>query len=137
MPPGSIRGFGRRLGLSAEEIAAYTAAAHAPDDAALAHQVHLRHWTAEALVVVSDPLHYRVFEIASSPEFRADVRWIAAVAGSSSDSVNIVVQRLLRIGMLEMNGANWRTIRCSSESQFRRIALDRVRQLAAAHNPKP
>lgn len=137
VPPGSIRKFGHRLGMSPEEIAAYVAAAHAPKDEDLAHQTHLRHWTAEALAVVSDPLHYRVFEIASSPGFRPDVRWIATVAESTPDCVNIAVQRLVRIGMLEMNGSNWRTIRCSGESQFRKTALDRVRQLAAVHNPNP
>lgn len=135
IPTGSIRKFGQRLGLSAEEIAAYVAAAHAPEDDELARQTHLRHWTAEALAVATDSLHFRVFEMASSPEFRPDVKWIAAAVASTPDIVNIAVQRLLRIGMLEMDGANWRTIRCSGEEQFRKIALDRVRQLAAAHNP--
>jgi len=54
-PAQRIRAWATRLGLSAEEAAAYIAAEHVPDDATRVRQAQLHHWTAEALAVVSEP----------------------------------------------------------------------------------
>jgi hypothetical protein len=43
-----------------------------------------------------------VVEAIGRPPFRPDSRWLASVAGISVDSVNVVLQKLLRTGSLRM-----------------------------------
>jgi transcriptional regulator with XRE-family HTH domain len=43
-----------------------------------------------------------VVEAIGRPAFRADSRWLASVTGVSVDRVNIVLQKLLRVGSLRM-----------------------------------
>src|SRR6059058_5634294 len=52
-PVGSIRLWARKLGMTPEEAAVYIAAEHVPDPATAERQEQLRHWTAEALGIVT------------------------------------------------------------------------------------
>jgi hypothetical protein len=140
-PPASmINAWSRRLGLDREEAQAYVAAAHAPDDAALARQHQLRHWSGEALAVVTDRTHFEIVRLMRSDQFRKDSRWIAEQAGVTVDQVNIALQRLLRLGLMSMPpGADWRDLiglRTLTERSFRRVALQQVRKMAAAQDIK-
>ncbi len=138
VPVAKINAWARRLGLDREETQAYVAAAHAPDDAALARQHQLRHWSAEALAVVTDRTHFEILRLLHLPGFRMESRWIAQQAGASVDQVNIVLQRLLRLGLVSMQpGEAWRDLtelRALTEKAFRRVALARVRKMAAEQN---
>jgi len=135
VPVAKIGAWGRRLGLDRQEVQAYVVAAHAPDDAALARQQELRHWSAEALAVITDRTHFEILRLVRLPGFRTDSRWIAEQAGAGVDQVNIALQRLLRLRLLAMPPGNaWRDctgLGALSESSFRRVALARVRTLAA------
>lgn len=52
---------------------------------------------------------YAILELVRLSDFRPDSRWIAKVLGISPDEVNIALQRLLRLGLLEMSDKNhWR-----------------------------
>jgi hypothetical protein len=68
-------------------------------------------------------------------QFRPDCRWIAGHTGVPVDEVNIALQRLLRLGLLELTpDGSWRD--CSglgkaTAREFRRVALARVRAKAA------
>jgi transcriptional regulator with XRE-family HTH domain len=144
VPVSRINLWAGRLGLSREETQAYIAAAHAPDEATLARQHQLRHWSAEALAVVTGRTHFEILRLLHLPEFRPDSRWIARRSGASADEVNIALQRLLRLGLISMPpGGAWRDLtglRPLTERSFRRLALTRVRKMAAAQNaplPKP
>ncbi|MFN7926093.1 MAG: DUF4423 domain-containing protein [Bryobacteraceae bacterium] len=122
--------------MTAAEISAYVASVHVPDDATLARQEHLRHWTAEALAVIGEPVHYRICRMTSLSTFRADVRWIAAETGVSVDEVNLALQRLLRLGLLKMRGNHWSASNLGNEAQFKRTALRLANRLAAEHLPQ-
>jgi hypothetical protein len=138
VPLARIRGWARRLGLDHEETQAYVADAHAPDDATLARQHQLRHWSAEALAVVTDRTHFEILRLLHIPGFSKDSRWIAQRVGISVDQVNIGLQRLLRLRLVSMQpGEEWRDlteIRTLTEKTFRRVALARVRKIAAEQN---
>jgi hypothetical protein len=138
VPVSKISRFARRLGLDREEAEAYVAAAHAPDDATLVWQRQLRHWSAEALAVVNDRIHFDVVRLIRLPGFCNDSRWIAKHTGASVDEVNIVLQRLLRLGLVTMPAREaWRDLtglRVLTEKAFRRMALARVRKMAAAQD---
>jgi transcriptional regulator with XRE-family HTH domain len=135
VPVAKINAWARSIGLDRDEAQAYVAAARAPDDAALARQHQLRHWSAEALAVVTDRTHFEIVRLVHLSGFRKDSRWIAQQTGASVDQVNIVLQRLLRLGLVSMQpGQAWHDLtglRALTEKAFRRVALARVRKMAA------
>ena len=125
-PAGQIRAWAKKIGLGAEEASVWTAVEH-PDSEAD------RQWTAEAMGIVTERVHWQILECCGAPEFRADCRWVAERIGVSTDEVNLAVSRLLRLGLLEMSGGRWteRTgLRELTESKFREVALTRVRRKA-------
>ena len=137
-PVARISTWARQLGLDREEAQAYVAAAHARDDATLARQHQLRHWSAEALAVVTDRAHFEILRLLHLPGFRKESGWIAEEACVSVDQVNIALQRLLRLGLISMPpGESWRDLtelRALTQTAFRRVALARVRKMAAEQN---
>jgi transcriptional regulator with XRE-family HTH domain len=138
VPAGRIRAWGKKLEMPAEEIAVYIAAEHAPDPADAGREEQLRHWTAEALQIVTNAAHFEIIKLARAPEFRADSRWIAREIGVAVDEVNLAVSRLMRLRLLEA-GADGRWMEKTglarlTERDFRKLALGRVRaQAAEAH----
>jgi transcriptional regulator with XRE-family HTH domain len=121
-----IRAWAKVLGMDVEEAAVWIAVEHSQSDAD-------RHWTAEALAV-TEPIHWQILDLSRAPAFRADSRWLARQTGASTDAVNIAVSRLLRLGLLEMQAGAWteRTgLADLTEPEFRRLALRRVREMAA------
>ena len=133
-PVGHIRAWARKLGLSPEEASVWTALAHVPDGATLSRQNQLRHWTAEALAVVSEPAHWEVVRRCRAGEAR-DTRSIAEATGLAVDALNVALARLLRLGLVEAPaGVPWREttgLPRLTEAAFRRLALARVREKAA------
>ncbi len=132
-PAGSIHKWSRKLGLSQEEAAVYVAAEHVPD-AATSHRLEqLRHWSAEAIGVLSDRTHWDIIRLSHSSGFQPDSRWIALQSNCTVDQVNLALSRLLRLGLLETDAAGrWhdRTgLPSLTERQFRKLALARIRQL--------
>jgi hypothetical protein len=63
VPAVRIRAWGKKLGLSAEEISAYIAAGHVPEAPVLDRQRQLAHWTAEAMSIVTEPVHYEIIRL--------------------------------------------------------------------------
>lgn len=134
IPVSQLRLWGRKLALAKEEVAAYIAAGHVPPDQVIARQERLRHWSAEALAISSDRIHWRIIELLRIPEFHPDTRWIATQIAVSTDHVNVALSRLLRLRLLEMGPTGkWKSlIARANEAQFRKQALIKVRELAAA-----
>lgn len=95
----------------------------------------LLHWTAEAQALVRDGVHLEILRLCGADDFRADCRWIAARARVAVDDVNIALQRLLRLGLIELTpDGGWRDslgLGKSSLREFRHVALARVREKAA------
>jgi len=112
----------------------YVAAEHVPEEASAQRQHQLRHWTAEALGIVTQPAHWEIVRLSRTEGFQADSRWIAEQAGVTVDEVNIALSRLLRLRLLEI-GSNGKWIDLTgaaslTEKQFRKLALAKVRQMA-------
>lgn len=133
VPASKLRSFGKRLGLTPEEIAVFQAAAGVPDADVRYREEQLQHWSAEAQALLSEPHHYELLRHVHEADFRADARAIADRLGVTLDQVNIAAARLARLGLLEMAAAQWRDslgLGLGSAAAFRRRALERVRQLA-------
>jgi len=136
-PARLIRAWAARLDIGAEEAAAYVAAEHVPDAAALRRQAQLQHWTAEALAVVTEPAHWEILRLIRQRSSRqhGDSRWLAGKIGVSVDEVNIAISRLLRLRLLEARAPGaWKEttgLKRLTERDFRKLALERVRQKAA------
>jgi hypothetical protein len=131
-----IRDMGRKLGISPEEITVYLAAEHVPDASTADRHAQLRHWTAEALAVVSGRAHWEIVRLCREPEFRADCRWIARKADVSVDDVNLALTRLLRLGLIDGHWKDQTGLRPLTETAFRKLALERVQQKAAEDHIK-
>jgi len=140
IPAARIRAWARKMGFGSEEAAVYIAAEHVASKAVSQRTQHLHHWTAEALAVMNEPAHFEFLRLTREPGFRADTRWVAERAHSSVDQVNIALTRLLRLGLLEMReDGTWRDITALeplTEEAFRKVALESVRQAAAAKGVK-
>jgi transcriptional regulator with XRE-family HTH domain len=135
VPAVRIRAWARKLGMDRDEAAAYIAAEQLPDASTAQREQQLRHWTAEALSIVADRIHWGIVELSRRPDFRPDCRWIAEQSGVSVDEVNVAFSRLLRLRLMEVTAAGeWRELThppVTSEKDFRKLALARIRQEAA------
>jgi transcriptional regulator with XRE-family HTH domain len=130
-----IRAWTRKLAISPEEITVLLAAEQVPDPDTIKRQAMLLHWTAEAHAVVRDRVHLEILRLCGADDFRADCRWIAARVQVAVDDVNIALQRLLRLGLIELApDGGWRDPLALGKlnlREFRRVALARVREKAA------
>jgi hypothetical protein len=130
-----VRSWGRKLAMAPEEIAVHLAAEQVPDEVTSGRQNMLRHWTAEAMAVVRDRVHYDILRLCHTDGFRADCRWIAEEAGVAVDEVNVALARLLRLCLIEIGPDGvWRDrtgMARLTEQEFRKLALARVREKAA------
>src|SRR5260221_3622117 len=88
LPLGRLRSWSKKLGLDAEEAAAYVAAEHLPYGLTYARDNQVRHWTAEAMAVLMEPAHWKIFRLCGEPEFQPDSRWVARRIGATVDEVN-------------------------------------------------
>jgi transcriptional regulator with XRE-family HTH domain len=134
VPASRIRSWAKKLGLDREEIAVYLAAERVPDAATSKRQEQLRHWTADAMGVVTERVHWHILRMSREPGFRADCRWIAERTGATVDQVNLALATLLRLRLLETTPAGeWADstgVPRLTEREFRRIALARIRESA-------
>jgi transcriptional regulator with XRE-family HTH domain len=135
IPVRHVRSWARKLGMDSEEATAYVAAEHVPDAARAEREEQLRHWTAEAMSIVTERVHWEILRLCRTTGFHYDCRWIAEQIGTTVDEVNLALSRLLRLRLLEVSaGGEWRdttNLPELSEREFRKLALARVRQKAA------
>jgi hypothetical protein len=134
-PLPQIRTWGKKIGMDHEEILAYIAAAQVPDAQSAARQHQLTHWSAEAMSILAQPLHWEMLRLCRKPQFRADSRDVARKLGVSVDEVNLALSRLLRLRLLHASADGaWSDatgLPTLTEASFRKIALARVREQAA------
>jgi uncharacterized protein (TIGR02147 family) len=142
----TIERLGARLKLSAGEIARFTSALQRPveADGTIREASLLAHDTACA---IAQWQHHAILELLRLPEFRPDSRWIARVLDLSVDEVNISLQRLLRLGMLEMRSRDKWIDRSGEDSQNDRAfafaalrkmldRLERLSQIQRSRTPR-
>ena len=139
-PAAQIRQWTKKPGLDGEEAAAYIAAEHVPDAATTERENQLRHWTAEAMAIVTERTHWDIVRLSRTPEFQVDCRWMAEQIGVTVDDVNLAFNRLLRLRLMETDPAGkWIDLTnppALTEREFRRAALARVREKAAESRVK-
>jgi transcriptional regulator with XRE-family HTH domain len=135
IPVRHVRAWAQKLGMDREEATAYVAAEHIPGAMHAKREKQLRHWTAEAMSIVTERVHWEILRLCRTPGFRYDCRWIASEIGTTVDEVNLALARLLRLRLVEVSaGGEWRdttNLPELSEKEFRKLALARVRQKAA------
>jgi len=84
----------------------------------------------DTATLISDVHHYTLLELVRLRDFRADSRWIARVLDISVDEVNIMISRLIRLGLLEMTSNNQWTDKfgdtIASIDDFNNVAIQRL-----------
>jgi transcriptional regulator with XRE-family HTH domain len=119
-----LRSWGKKLGMSAEEVAIYVAALHVPDVSITDRQHQLLHWTSEALAIISDRSHWQILNLLASSQFESDSRWIAKQIGTGVDQVNVALARLLRLRLLKLGtSGKWKDLTClgsHTEAEFKK-----------------
>jgi transcriptional regulator with XRE-family HTH domain len=94
----SIESIGQALRLPASTIERYVdQARREPEDTEPASVL-----TGDTVSAIADWYHFAILELTHLGEFRPDSRWIARVLDVSVDEVNVALQRLIRLGLLDM-----------------------------------
>lgn len=134
-----IRAWGKKLAVDREEILAYIAAEQVLDSRAAARQDRLKHWSAEAMTILAQPIHWEMLRMCRKPEFRADSRDVARKLGVTVDEVNLALSRLLRLRLMKVTPRGvWSDatgLAPLTEAKFRKLALARIREQASELNP--
>jgi transcriptional regulator with XRE-family HTH domain len=140
VPTRQIRSWSKKLGLSREEAAAFVLAEQLPDERSSQRARQLRHWSAEAMQIVSDRTHWEIVRLARRTGFRFNSQHVAEETSSSVDHVNIALSRLLRLGLITMEAPGRVKLAPElariSEAGFRALALATVRKKAAESRVK-
>jgi uncharacterized protein (TIGR02147 family) len=112
-----LRGKRALTSAAIEKLAARMNLDRAAIDAYVANEKHwslgepagereIRQLALDTAELVSDGVHYAILELTRLSTFRPDTRWIARVLGVTTDEISVALQRLIRIGMLEMRAAD-------------------------------
>lgn len=144
----TVRRLGKRLGLEPERIEGLVALekhGSASEGRELATLEYIRDLTEDALEVQSRVEHAALLELTHLEGFRPDVRWIARVLGLEVEEVQVALQRLIRLGMLDMvskdiwldrSGSRTTVLGSRAFETVRRLA-DRVRRRGPGSEPPP
>ena len=134
VPAGCLRKWAARLKLSAEEIELYAAADCGNDFETLAKLAHHMQWMAEASALMTKSAHWQLLQLLRAPDWRPDMRWAAQRLDIEVDELNEALSRLLRLGLLSIDG-EWRDLSGLEEPSADRIvalALGRLRGAMSA-----
>jgi uncharacterized protein (TIGR02147 family) len=119
----ALEAVGKRLGLGKEVIHAYPRASRRktiPKN--LPASLRCFHFDLDTFQLLSVWHHYAILELIQIQGFKTDSRWIANTLGIAAEDVKIALQRLLRLGLLEMSGrAHWKDK--SGDAEFQTAAL--------------
>jgi DNA-binding transcriptional regulator YhcF (GntR family) len=85
----------------------------------------------DTVAVAEEWVHHALLELTRRKDFVPDSRRLAATLGISVDQVNVALQRLLRLGFLEMQGTRWIVPGAAARDggAFTRSALVRCHEL--------
>jgi uncharacterized protein (TIGR02147 family) len=118
----ALEAVGKRVGLSEEAIRAYSHSRKKTTPKNPPENVRRFHLDLDTFQLLSVWHHYAILELIQIQGFKTDSRWIAHALGSDVADVNIALQRLLRLGLLEMS-AHDRWIDKSGDAEFHSAAL--------------
>jgi uncharacterized protein (TIGR02147 family) len=123
LSPRALEIVGKRMGLADETIRACAANVKKRPNAKNRPENILRvHLDLDTFQLLSAWHHYAILELIHLRDFKTDSRWIANTLGIAVEDVNIALQRLLRLGLLEM-AARDRWIDKSGDAEFDSVDL--------------
>jgi uncharacterized protein (TIGR02147 family) len=100
----NIERLGVRLGCRPIEIAAFVAQRMDRSESAVSYQY--QQISIDQFEIIADPIHYQVLELMKTKNFKTNERWIAQALGTNTHQVRAAVERLKRVGLLHVEGAN-------------------------------
>ncbi len=105
----TILKLGTKLGLNPKEVQHFIDQANSykkgPSDSSLKEDQVLNNYqqlTLDSFQIISDWYHYAILELMRVDGFKTDQKWIAKVLGLTASQVNVAIERLQRIGILEI-----------------------------------
>lgn len=123
--------WARKLKLSPEETAVYVAVARIADERARAANESLRHWAAEMMALLGQPVHRELLRLTHMKGFKSDSRSAARAIGVGVDEVNIALSRMLRLSLIEVSADGvWRDrtgLAQITPQSFRKYVAERVK----------
>jgi len=119
----ALEAIAKRMGLNEDAIRAYAQSSRKKRPSGSSPEnIRDMHFDLDTFQLLSVWFHSAMLELLQLPEFKTDSRWIANTLGIAVEDVNIALQRLLRLGLLEMSGPNrWRDK--SGDAAFHTAAL--------------
>ncbi len=119
-----LEAVGKRMGLSEQTIREYAQGAKKLEvHKAARQQMRSYQFDLDTFQLLSAWHHYAILELVHIHRFKADSRWIADTLGIPVEEVNIALQRLLRLGLLEMAKRD-RWIDKSGDAEFHSAMQD-------------
>jgi uncharacterized protein (TIGR02147 family) len=123
LSPRALETIGKRMGLGEETIRAYgqnsRKKSHSSEQP---KKLRSYHYDLDTFQFLSVWYHHAILELVDVEGFKPDSRWIARVLGIEVNDVNIAIQRLLRLGLLEMQAKD-RWVDKSGDAEFQSAAL--------------
>lgn len=101
----SVEKLGKAIGLDPKEITRYKILARENKmgvGAEVTSQEEFQQITLDSYAIISDWYHYAILELIRVRDFQPDVAWIAKSLGITKSEANIAVERLQRVGLLEI-----------------------------------
>lgn len=100
----TVQILGTRLGLPEEAIRNYAQGVKTRlDFGGSSRDVHRFNFDLDTFQLLSVWYHQAILELTHLRIFKPDSRWISKMLGIGVDEVNVALQRLLRLGLLEMS----------------------------------
>jgi uncharacterized protein (TIGR02147 family) len=123
LSPRTLKAVGKCMGLSKETIQAYEQSfKKKPNSQSASQDIRSFHFDLDTFQLLSVWYHSAILELIQVQGFKTDSRWIANALGIAVEDVNVALQRLLRLGLLEMSGRD-RWIDKSGDAEFHSSAL--------------
>jgi uncharacterized protein (TIGR02147 family) len=119
----ALEAVGKRLGLSEETVRAYAQTSRKKTKSKnLPENIRSFQFDLDTFQLLSIWHHYAILELIHIQGFKTNSPWIANALGIAVEDVNIALQRLLRLGLLEMSGRD-RWVDKSGDAEFHSAAL--------------
>ena len=122
--------LGRRLGLEPSRLEGFVRDAEAVRDGPPAYSPSL-----DAAAILGDPLHHQLLALTHTDDFRGESPFLAQVLDTTADAINVVLQRLLRFGLLQMSDGRWLDVTGAGEldpEAFERAVWDHAARRVAS-----
>ena len=122
LSPRALDVVGKRIGLSEQAIRAYAQGRSKKKTTSPPQDIQGVHCDLDTFQLLSAGYHYAILELIQIKGFKTDSRWLARTLGIAVEEVNIALQRLLRLGLLEMASRD-RWVDTSGDAEFRSATL--------------